>query len=482
MTSEERRQARYERRKKAREIARQNKIAKYNDFEKVFTFANMWRSARKCYRGVGWKASTQRYRNNAFREVVRLMKKLAAGKYKSRGFYRFVKFERGKMREIKSVHISERNVQKCLCDYCLIPIFAPTLIRDNSATIKGRGTDDAKDRLEKHLKEAFRQYGSDVRVAVFDFKGYFENIDHEILFIIVRGRLTDEKLFALFKHFIDCFGAKGLGLGSQVSQIAAVILPNDIDHYFKDVLAVKGYAHYMDDGYIVAPSKGLAQDYLSIFKMKCERYRIKLNAKKTQIVKASRGVPFLKHNFISTPMGKVVRVPFKPSGRKMKSKIKSFSCKIEAGTMTVNDARASFESWRSHLKDSNAHKFLYKIGKFFKTKILKKEKKEMAVIEQYPYIDDDGTEHPDLVKHYSDEGKQIVKEGTFDVYDEAVDKYPCKYIYAEVEEIPETVELEDKLEEEEPTAPDAAPETTAADDTENNQGFASNTLKALFDN
>lgn len=477
MTSEERRQARYERRRKAREEARQRKYAKCNDFNAVFNFANMWRSARKCFKGVGWKPSTQRYRNNAFREVVRLMRSLAAGKYKSRGFYCFVKIERGKRREIKSVHITERNVQKCLCDYCLAPLFTPTLIRDNSATVKGRGTDDAKDRLNWHLKRNFKRCGGNGGVAVvFDFKGYFENIDHEILFAVIRVRLTDKMLFALFKHFVDCFGEKGLGLGSQVSQIAAVVLPNGIDHYFKDVLAVEGYAHYMDDGYILADTLNAARDYWTVLKLKCDQYKIKLNATKTQIVKVARGVPFLKHNFILTETGKVVRVPFKPSGRKMKSKIKAYSRKIDGGAMTVSDATASFVSWKSHLKRSNAHEFLYKIGKFFNQKILNKEQNQMAVIEEYPYIDAEGNERPDLVKHYSDEGKQIVKEGTSDIYEEAVDNYPCKFTYAEVEE-PTEQDAEDKLEEE-PSA-EAADDSAAAT---NNQGFASNTLKALFDN
>jgi len=50
---------------------------------------------------------------------------------------------------------------------------------------------------------------------------------------------------------IYAFGNKGLGLGSQVSQISAVFYPNSVDHFIKDKLGIKTYGRYMDDGYII---------------------------------------------------------------------------------------------------------------------------------------------------------------------------------------------------------------------------------------
>ncbi|MGN0807989.1 MAG: hypothetical protein ACI4MN_06055 [Candidatus Coproplasma sp.] len=64
----------------------------------------------------------------------------------------------------------------------------------------------------------------------------------------------------------------------------------------------------------------------------------------------------------------------------------------------------------------------------------------MSVIEEFPYIDGEGKEHPELVKHYSDEGKDIIQVETGGIYTEAVDKYPCKFSYEEVPE-PEPQEV-----------------------------------------
>ena len=56
----------------------------------------------------------------------------------------------------------------------------------------------------------------------------------------------------------------------------------------------------------------------------------------------------------------------------------------------------------------------------------------MAVIEIYPYVDEQVIEHENLVQHKSDEGKQIIQLETGRIYDEAIDSYPCRYTYAEM--------------------------------------------------
>lgn len=39
---------------------------------------------------------------------------------------------------------------------------------------------------------------------------------------ILHKEFTDERLLALTEHFIDAFGDKGMGLGSQISQVLAL--------------------------------------------------------------------------------------------------------------------------------------------------------------------------------------------------------------------------------------------------------------------
>lgn len=203
MNSTERHEARYQRRKQKRLQKKAQSMAAADNFDAVFTFDNLYHSYKKCCLGVGWKASTQRYRVNAIANVNDTLRQLKEGKFKSRGFYTFIRVERGKERNIKSVHISERVVQRCLCDYSLIPILSRSFIYDNSACMAGKGIHFAVNRLVCHLQRHYRKYGKNGYALVFDFSKYFDNIEHKPLKDIIDSEYTDTRLAGLVKQLVD---------------------------------------------------------------------------------------------------------------------------------------------------------------------------------------------------------------------------------------------------------------------------------------
>ena len=288
MNSAERREARYQRRKAARMKKKAAALREYGDFETVFSFERLYESYRASVRGVGWKASTQRYKAASLANVTKTHEELIAGRYRSKGFYEFDIVERGKPRHIRSVHISERVVQRCLCDYCLVPMLSRSFIYDNGASLRGKGYDFAVSRVTHFLAEHYRKRGREGYVLVFDFSKYFDTAQHEPVFREFERSGIDDRLVSLSKYFIQNFGDVGLGLGSQVSQIAALALPNRIDHYIKDVLGMKYYARYMDDGCIISESKEKLEICLRELRRLCAEHGIRLNPKKTQIIKLTR--------------------------------------------------------------------------------------------------------------------------------------------------------------------------------------------------
>ena len=54
---------------------------------------------------------------------------------------------------------------------------------------------------------------------------------------------------------LDAFQSHGICLGSQISQVLALIVPNKLDHFIKDVCGVRHYIRYMDDGIILSNDK-----------------------------------------------------------------------------------------------------------------------------------------------------------------------------------------------------------------------------------
>lgn len=231
----------------------------------------------------------QKYITQAPLNVLNTHKLLISGKYQSQGFYEFDILERGKPRHIKSVTIEERVVQRCLCDYALVPVISRTFIYDNGASMKDKRYSFAIRRLTQHLHEHYRKHGQDGYILLFDFSKFFDHVNHALVKDILHKEFSDERLLALTEHFIDAFGNVGLGLGSQVSQVLALASANRLDHVIKEVLHIRGYGRYMDDGYLIHHSKAYLRHCLSVIKTVCNELGIVLNVKKTHIIKLSHG-------------------------------------------------------------------------------------------------------------------------------------------------------------------------------------------------
>jgi len=359
MTSEERHEARYERRKAMRDAKRGRKLKFYDDFSLIVNVDNLYKAFKNAMRGVSWKESVQRFEANAMRNIVDIRRKLLNGENVQRGFMEFDLHERGKTRHIKSVHISERIVQKCLCDEVLVPILTNSLIYDNGASVKGKGVHFALNRLIKHLSYFYRRnnFSNAGYALLVDFKKFFDNIDHETLFYLIEKRVKDEHVRDLVCRFVSIFGTgKSLGLGSQISQVSAIYYPDTLDHFIKEKLHIKYYGRYMDDLYLIHADKTYLQYCLSEIKAVCTTLKITVNEKKSRIVKLSDGILFLKGKYILLESGKILRFPQKDSAKRMRRKLKKFKLLLDKNKMNYTDIYTSYQSWRGSFKKRfNAH-------------------------------------------------------------------------------------------------------------------------------
>lgn len=355
MTSEQRREARYQRRVKKRSDKKHRDHPDANDFEKVFSYSNLYEAYKCCRKGVAWKASVQKYIAQAPINISNTHNLLMNGKYKSPGFFEFDIYERGKKRHIRSTVIGERVVQRCLCDNSLVPLLGRTFIYDNGASMKDKGYDFAIRRITEHLRKHYRRYGTEGYILLFDFSKFFDNVSHAVVKKILQKELEDERVRAIAEHFVDMFGDIGLGLGSQISQVLALASANRLDHYVKEVLRVKFYGRYMDDGYLIHPSKEYLIKCKAAIRKVCDELGIKLNEKKTQIVKLTHGFTWLKVGFYLTNTGKVIKKIYKRSVTKMRIKLKKLRRIYEAGGMSFSDVYATWQSWRAYASKFSAY-------------------------------------------------------------------------------------------------------------------------------
>ena len=301
-------------------------------FDEVFTFENLFTSYKNSCKGVRWKTSIKNYEARSVQNVAQTYEILHGGWYKQKPFAQFKVCERGKTRHIKALHISDRIVQKCFCDYFLVPELSKRLIYDNGACMKSKGMSFTADRLKAHLQKYFRENGTNEGyVLTFDFSKYFDSIDHEILLQKARKVINDDGLYEIYAYFVNSFGGvKGVGLGSQISQISAMFYTNEADHYIKEKLCIKYYGRYMDDGYIISNTKEKLDECIAALKMFADRLKLKLNIKKTRVWRIDKGFMFLNRHWTLTEKG---FIKLKPSHttlhrlRKRFRKIRDSTCK-----------------------------------------------------------------------------------------------------------------------------------------------------------
>lgn len=389
MTSKERKEARYRRRIEMRLKRKRDRVKGCDTLEQLIDFDNFIKSYFECQKGVAWKHSVQSYRIHLFENIYASITLIIKGKSVVKGFVEFEINERGKRRHIMSVHISERVIQKLCCMFFLVKAIDPTLIYDNSASTKGGGTHKCLRRLRCHLQRFYKKNGNNKGyIAILDIKSFFDNIRHIDIYKKLKLICEDKRILELIMQFVDAFNplfykrtsnkklnkiqkfkrrmnGKSLGLGSEVSQTFAKSHVNEIDHFMKEVLHIKFYAHYMDDFYIISENKAFVEKAVNIFETKLAELGLKLNESKCKIYKLRDTFTFLKVRFNLLESGKVLRRVSRKSITRMRRKLKKLKVMLDEGKITFETVRTSYESFKGYIGQPSGKKHRHK-HKIFK--------------------------------------------------------------------------------------------------------------------
>lgn len=381
MTSTERHEARYQRRKAKREEKRRSLTAKYDDFNRMSSVSALIGANWAARKGVMWKASVARYNMHFFRNARKSSRALRNDKDTRQDFYNFQIVERGKPRDVHSLHYTERVIRRSGCTNAMVPILSHNLIYDNGASLKNKGVSFHIKECEKHLYRYWMEdRNNEGYVLIIDFRKFFDNIEHDGVYAMYDEYFKDERLNLHCRRYVEATGAKGLYIGPEDSQITAVAFPNHIDHLIKDTWRIKYYARYMDDSYIIMRDKEKLIQYRDLLFAEFAKVGIIPNPKKTQIIKLSRGFTFLKTQFFLTDTGRIIEKPCHASIVRERRKLKAFRRFVDDGIMTVPQVNCSYMSWRGSVKGKNSHDSIRSMdllyyALFAETPWIKKKKK-----------------------------------------------------------------------------------------------------------
>ena len=207
-------------------------------FDSAMSYGNLRRALNRCCRDVRWKDSVVGYELHAAQNTHKLMNSLKDGTYKISPYQHFTIYE-PKQREILATRIADRQVQMALCQGGLYEDLTEHFIHDNCACQTGKGTDFTMKRVKTHLREYYRKHGKDGWVLKCDIHHFFPSTSHDVAKEAIRKRVDDPKACQMVCDVIDSFGGdKGIGLGSQISQLVELAVLDDLDHYIKERLHI----------------------------------------------------------------------------------------------------------------------------------------------------------------------------------------------------------------------------------------------------
>lgn len=333
-------------------------------YDEIISFDNLYQGLQNACKGIRWKDSTVGYEGNALKNTYRLRQSLLNDKYKIDKYQHFTVYE-PKQREIVATRIKDRQFQRSLCDNGFYEQITKSFIHDNCACLSGRGVDYALNRMTAHLRRYYNEHGCDGWVLKCDIHHYFQSINHDIAKAAIYKRVKDEKIAKHACDIVNSFGEVGVGLGSQVSQLVALAVLDDLDHYIKERLHIKHYIRYMDDFVLIHHDKEYLKECRKVIAEKVQAAGLQLN-NKTVLYPLRQGVSFLQWRFIIADTGRIVRKMNKKKQSKQRRKLKKLYAKELNGELEAGTTYASLVSWLANADRGDTYYMQRKMIKFYK--------------------------------------------------------------------------------------------------------------------
>jgi RNA-directed DNA polymerase len=188
-----------------------------NLFDKITSFENLLKAARKAQRGKRHKPSTAAFNLRLEYELLRLQAEMRNRTYHLGAYKCFQVFD-PKKRLISALPYRDRVVQHALCNV-VEPIFDRGLIYDSYACRRGKGSHRAVERFTSFCRK--NKYA-----LKCDVKSYFASVDHGLLLGKIKEKIKDPDAIRLIKTIIDSTPPPGIPIGNLASQIFANLYLN----------------------------------------------------------------------------------------------------------------------------------------------------------------------------------------------------------------------------------------------------------------
>lgn len=337
-------------------------MIEHDYFDEAISFDNLYKGLKRACKNVRWKDSVVGYEFNGLKNTLSLRQDLLEDKYKIQPYQHFIIYE-PKRREIVATRIRDRQFQSALCYAGLYDDICEHFIRDNCACQIGKGTDDAINRLKLHMSRFYNKHGIEGYVLKCDIKHFFQSIDHGIAKKCIEKYVSDKRARREVFKIIDSYNT-GIGLGSEISQLIALSVLNEMDHMIKEKLHIKYYVRYMDDFILIHEDKEYLRYCLSEIRKYLETIKLELNSK-TTMHPLKQGIKFLQWKFIFSDSGKILMLMDRKKITKEKERLRKLLAKEYSGEFSEGTSRQSLDCWLANAKRGNTYRIQHDMLNYY---------------------------------------------------------------------------------------------------------------------
>ncbi len=260
-------------------------------FEDTINIQNLLGAWEEFVKGKRKKKDVQEFALHLTDNIFNLHEELLSHTYKHDKYIAF-NVSDPKPRNIHKALVKDRLLHHAI-HKVLYPYFDRIFIFDSYSCRVGKGTHKAINRFRKFSYKVSKNNTRTCWILKCDIKKFFVNIDHQILFSILKKHIKDASMLWLLKEVVESFPS-GLPLGNLTSQLLVNVYMNEFDQFIKHKLKAKYYIRYADDFVILSDQKyELLEMVNKIQAFLKENLALELNQNKVFIKSLFTGVDFL---------------------------------------------------------------------------------------------------------------------------------------------------------------------------------------------
>ncbi len=343
-------------------------------FDEVVAAEHLFTAWDEFRKGKGNKRDILRFELQLEQNIFQLHRELLSRRYRH-GPYHGFHIADPKPRHIHKATVRDRVIHHAVFKV-LNRVFDPTFIADSFSCRIGKGTHKGVARVQSIIRKVSKNGTQSCYALKCDIKKFFDTVDHDTLFAILKRRIKDPDFLWLLEEVIESYSVPirererervnalprvGIPIGNLTSQIFANIYMNEFDQCVKHELLIKNYARYTDDFVIISDSRLYLEQLVPvIMEVLRDRLKLSLHPKKITIQPRHRGVDFL--GYIIFPHYRLVRTGTR---QRILKKLKQRAQERNRGLRSDQSLHQTLQSYLGVLSHANS----YKLGRRLKNQL-----------------------------------------------------------------------------------------------------------------